>query len=225
MKAKSSSSWKRLRAVGGEKPFHPPATCRARGGTGAWGKGEQQPLGCPLQGDTTPSMTPSLPPQGHGKKQPFGEEKWPRRGFVPVQDGAQLEKPCRNHTVGEGIHDALAWLWAAQPPAPSSSQSTPADTAGWGHAPDTVVTPSGDTTESTESLTHTPKPSRAGDTTNQHLCKHSHCCCGRGGNEGGTRGPSCPSLFRCGNPSYTPPPSSPSTSSFSPGQEKIKLQC
>lgn len=71
----------------------------------------------------------------------------------------------------------------------------------------TVVTLNGDTTESTKSLTHTPKTSRAGDTNNQHqhLRKRSHCCCDQVGNKGGTQGPYCSLLFRCGNPSYNPP--------------------
>lgn len=44
----------------------------------------------------------------------------------------------------------------------------------------TVVTPSRDTTESTESLTRIPKTSRMGDTNNQHqhLHRHSRCCWG-----------------------------------------------
>lgn len=31
IKAETSGSWKQLRNVGGEKPFHPPAMCCARG--------------------------------------------------------------------------------------------------------------------------------------------------------------------------------------------------
>ena len=71
------------------RAFPPVSYVPCEGGAGALGEPEWWPLGCPLLGGTTPGMAPSLPPQGHREKEPFGEEKWPRRGFVPAQDGAQ----------------------------------------------------------------------------------------------------------------------------------------
>lgn len=100
-KAKNSGSWKQLSAVGGEKPFHSLATCRTRG---------ERVLGVSRSGwhcwgGTAAGMAPLLPPQGRSL---FGDEKWPWRGFVPVQDGAQPEKPRRAKRRGDMKSSCLA---------------------------------------------------------------------------------------------------------------------
>lgn len=145
---------------------------------------------------------------------------------MPVQDGAQPEKPRRAKRErgygkllpGEGMPSHKP------PPLLGPSQQTLQD--GDTLLAHTVVTPSRDTTESTESLMHTPKMDRAGDTNNQHqhLHQHSCCCWGRVGNKRGHGDPTAPHSSGVETQATTLP-SSPSVSSFSPGQEKIKLQC